>query len=80
MPHTPLRGGGANPNTRGQTVVGTTPDSRKSYSADHDVKIREDPTQHDGTGGGGVGLAEMRERKMAGQGLPSPQVWKRDDS
>lgn len=56
------------------TVAGTTPDSRRGNSADHNVKTRSDPTQHDGTGGGGVGVAEMRERKMEGRGQPSPQV------
>lgn len=56
------------------TVAGTSPESRKSNSADHNIKIRSDNTSHDGTGGGGVGVAEMRERKMEGKGLPSPQV------
>lgn len=43
---------------------------------DHDAKMRskEDAKQQDGTQGGGMGVKEMRERKMAGQGLPSPQV------
>jgi len=41
---------------------------------DHNVKTRENPNVHDGTWGGGVGVAEMRERKMEGRGLPSPQV------
>jgi hypothetical protein len=43
-------------------------------SADHNVATRSNPNEQDGTSGGGVGVAEMRERKMAGQGLPSPQV------
>ncbi len=44
--------------------------------ADHDVNVRstENAKSHDGTGGGGQGVAEMRERKMDGRGLPSPQV------
>ncbi len=46
-----------------------------SLTADHNPSLRssEDAKTHDGTRGGGVGVAEMRERKMAGQGLPSPQ-------
>lgn len=42
--------------------------------ADHNVKTRSNPNEQDGTSGGGVGVAEMRERKMKGMGLPSPQV------
>lgn len=45
-----------------------------SSAGDKDVKFRENAKEQDGTSGGGVGVAEMRERKMAGQGLPSPQV------
>ncbi|WVR05434.1 hypothetical protein IAU60_002450 [Kwoniella sp. DSM 27419] len=72
-PHPALKYGGAAPeNIKQQTVAGTSQQSRKSYSADHDIKTNSNPG-HDGTGGGGVGVAEMRERKMAGQGLPSPQ-------
>lgn len=41
---------------------------------DHSVSTRSNPNAHDGTSGGGVGVAEMRERKEKGQGLPSPQV------
>ncbi|EIW68005.1 hypothetical protein TREMEDRAFT_63889 [Tremella mesenterica DSM 1558] len=41
--------------------------------ADHNVSIRSNPKEQDGSAGGGQGLAEMRERKMRGQGGPSPQ-------
>lgn len=44
------------------------------HLADHNVKTRSNPDEQDGTSGGGVGVAEMRERKMKGMGLPSPQV------
>ena len=43
-------------------------------TADNSAKTRSNPNVHDGTSGGGVGVAEMRERKMEGRGLPSPQV------
>ena len=46
---------------------------------DHAVSTRANPNVQDGTAGGGVGVAEMRERKMQGQGLPSPQVSVRVD-
>jgi hypothetical protein len=70
-----LKYGGASPvDPSKPTVAGTTAESRGANSADHNVKTRSDATTQDGTGGGGVGVAEMRERKMAGQGLPSPQV------
>lgn len=75
QPHGGLRYGGASPvDPSKPTVAGTTPDSRRGNSADHNVKTRENANVHDGTGGGGVGVAEMRERKMDGRGLPSPQV------
>jgi hypothetical protein len=75
QPHTNLKYGGASPvDPSKPTVAGTTPDARRSNSADHNVKTRTDNSSHDGTGGGGVGVAEMRERKMEGRGLPSPQV------
>ncbi|KAL7424294.1 hypothetical protein Q5752_001884 [Cryptotrichosporon argae] len=74
QPHAPLKYGGAAPSKGSDaTVAGTTPESRKTYSADRDIKTRENPNVHDGTGGGGVGVKEMRERKEAGQGLPSKQ-------
>ncbi|ORX33826.1 hypothetical protein BD324DRAFT_638754 [Kockovaella imperatae] len=74
MPRGPQREGGANfNNPLHPTVAGTTPESRRTGSADHNPTFRDDPNVHDGTSGGGVGLAEMRERKMKGQGLPSPQ-------
>ncbi len=38
------------------------------------MEIRANPKEQDGTSGGGVGVAEMRERKMEGRGVPSPQV------
>ncbi|OCF36368.1 hypothetical protein I316_01615 [Kwoniella heveanensis BCC8398] len=73
-PHPALKYGGAAPgDDKTTTVAGTSQQSRKSYSADHDVKTRDNPKGQDGTNGGGVGVAEMRERKMQGQGLPSPQ-------
>lgn len=75
QPHGGIKYGGASPvDPTKPSVAGTTPESRKGYSADHNVKTRSDPTVHDGTSGGGVGVAEMRERKMDGRGLPSPQV------
>lgn len=75
QPHGGIKHGGASPvDPSKPSVAGTTPESRKGYSADHNVKTRSDPTVHDGTRGGGVGVAEMRERKMEGKGLPSPQV------
>lgn len=55
-------------------MAGTTPESRRGNSADHNVSTRSDAKTQDGTAGGGVGVAEMRERKMAGMGQPSPQV------
>ncbi|WVQ69790.1 hypothetical protein V866_008045 [Kwoniella sp. B9012] len=68
-PHPALRYGGAAPgDPKSTTVAGQPESSRKSHSAEHDVKTRDDPSAS-----GGVGLAEMRERKMKGQGLPSPQ-------
>lgn len=39
-----------------------------------DVAADHNPPTHDGSGKGGVGVSEMRERKMQGQGLPSKQV------
>jgi hypothetical protein len=42
------------------------------------MRSKSDAKQQDGTQGGGMGVKEMRERKMAGQGLPSPQVSGRD--
>lgn len=42
-------------------------------TVDHSPKLRENGKEQDGTQGGGVGVAEMRERKMEGRGLPSPQ-------
>jgi hypothetical protein len=75
QPHGGIKYGGASPvDPTKPSVAGTTPESRKGYSADHNVKTRSDPNVHDGTSGGGVGVAEMRERKMDGRGLPSPQV------
>jgi hypothetical protein len=75
QPHTGLKYGGASPiDPTKASVAGTSPESRRGNSADHNVKTRTDTTSHDGTGGGGVGVAEMRERKMEGKGLPSPQV------
>ena len=75
QPHTNLKYGGASPvDPSKPTVAGTTPESRRGNSADHNVKTRTDTSSHDGTGGGGVGVAEMRERKMEGRGIPSPQV------
>jgi hypothetical protein len=42
---------------------------------DVDVDVADhNPATHDGSGKGGVGVSEMRERKMQGQGLPSKQV------
>ncbi|WVQ99008.1 hypothetical protein IAU59_006140 [Kwoniella sp. CBS 9459] len=73
-PHPALKEGGAAPGSdTTTTVAGTSAQSRKSYSADHDIKTRDNAKGQDGTNGGGVGVAEMRERKMQGQGLPSPQ-------
>jgi hypothetical protein len=75
QPHSGLKYGGASPvDPSKPTVAGTSPESRRGNSADHNVKTRTDTKSHDGTGGGGVGVAEMRERKMEGKGLPSPQV------
>lgn len=76
-PHPSLHSGGASPVDPGaKTVAGTSAQGRKGNSADPDVKIRsaEDARKHDGSGGGGVGVKEMKERKAAGQGLPSAQV------
>jgi hypothetical protein len=42
------------------------------------MRSKSDAKQQDGSQGGGMGVKEMRERKMAGQGLPSPQVSGRD--
>jgi len=69
-------GGSTATSAEAPTIAGASPDARRGNSVDHDVKLRSksDAKQHDGTGGGGMGVAEMRERKMAGQGLPSPQV------
>lgn len=53
-------------------------DDSADVVADHNVKTRSNPKEQDGTSGGGVGVAEMRERKMEGRGLPSPQVCWRD--
>lgn len=75
QPHGGLKYGGASPvDPSKPTVAGTSAESRRGNSADHNVKTRDDAKTQDGTAGGGVGVAEMRERKMAGQGLPSPQV------
>lgn len=43
-------------------------------AVDRNASTRSNPKEQDGTSGGGVGVAEMRERKMEGRGLPSPQV------
>ncbi|WWC89829.1 uncharacterized protein L201_004757 [Kwoniella dendrophila CBS 6074] len=68
-PHPNLSYGGASPgNQTSTTVAGQPGSSRKSHSAEHDVKTRDDPTAKSGQG-----LAEMRERKEKGMGLPSPQ-------
>ncbi|WWD16194.1 hypothetical protein CI109_100619 [Kwoniella shandongensis] len=71
-PHPALKYGGASPgNASTQSIAGTSAASRKSYSADHDVKTAT--PNLDGSNGGGVGVAEMRERKEKGMGGPSPQ-------
>ncbi|WWC69196.1 uncharacterized protein I206_103132 [Kwoniella pini CBS 10737] len=68
-PHPALKYGGAAPgDQKSTTVAGQSESSRKSHSAEHDVKTREDPTASSGQG-----LAQMRERKEKGMGLPSPQ-------
>ncbi|WRT67403.1 uncharacterized protein IL334_004374 [Kwoniella shivajii] len=68
-PHPALHHGGSSPSDReGPTVAGQTGSSRKSHSAEHDVKTQDNPS-----GQAGQGLAQMRERKMEGKGLPSPQ-------
>ncbi|KAI5451822.1 hypothetical protein NCC49_001468 [Naganishia albida] len=75
-PHPSLHHGGASPvDPSAQTVAGTSSYGRSGNSADPDVKTRstEDAKKHDGSGGGGVGVKEMKERKAAGQGLPSSQ-------
>ncbi|ORY29978.1 hypothetical protein BCR39DRAFT_564983 [Naematelia encephala] len=74
-PHTALRYGGSSLTSKDDapSVAGTSPESRKGYSADHDIKTRSNAKEQDGSSGGGVGVAEMRERKMEGRGLPSPQ-------
>ncbi|KAK8869545.1 hypothetical protein IAR55_000112 [Kwoniella newhampshirensis] len=71
-PHPALKYGGSAPgDPKSQTVAGTSAASRQSYSADHDVKTVT--PNSDGSNGGGNGVAEMRERKEKGMGLPSPQ-------
>ncbi|KAJ9104233.1 hypothetical protein QFC19_004050 [Naganishia cerealis] len=75
-PHPSLAYGGASPvDPEAKTVAGTSSQGRKGNSADPDVKLRstEDAKKQDGSGGGGVGVKEMKERKAAGQGLPSAQ-------
>ncbi|KAJ9119549.1 hypothetical protein QFC22_003258 [Naganishia vaughanmartiniae] len=75
-PHPSLGYGGASPvDPEAKTVAGTSQQARKGNSADPDIKIRstEDAKKQDGSGGGGVGVKEMKERKAAGQGLPSAQ-------
>ncbi|WWC60843.1 uncharacterized protein I303_103419 [Kwoniella dejecticola CBS 10117] len=68
-PHPALRYGGAAPGSQTSTTVAGQPgSSRKSHSAEHDVKTRDDPTASSGQG-----LEQMRERKEKGMGLPSPQ-------
>ena len=76
-PAPPLHTGGSSPSSaNAPTIAGASPDARRGNSVDHDAPMRskEDAKQQDGTQGGGMGVKEMRERKMAGQGLPSPQV------
>ncbi|GHJ86752.1 hypothetical protein NliqN6_3154 [Naganishia liquefaciens] len=73
-PHPSLHHGGASPvDPSAPTVAGTSASGRAGNSADPDVKTRGDGGRaQDGSGGGGVGVKEMKERKAAGQGLPSP--------
>ncbi|KAK4684558.1 hypothetical protein P7C73_g5618, partial [Tremellales sp. Uapishka_1] len=73
-PHPSLAYGGASPiKNDSPTVAGTTAAGRRGNSGDTDAKMRSNPKEQDGSEGGGNGLAEMRERKMEGRGLPSPQ-------
>lgn len=75
-PHPSLHHGGASPvDPHAKTVAGTSAAGRAGNSADPDVKLRSDGGKaQDGSGSGGVGVKEMKERKAAGQGLPSSQV------
>ncbi|KAK1925123.1 hypothetical protein DB88DRAFT_488018 [Papiliotrema laurentii] len=71
---TPYRHGGSQTNDLTKpNVAGTSAQATKSNTVDRDAPTRSNPNVHDGSAGGGVGVAEMRERKMQGQGLPSPQ-------
>jgi hypothetical protein len=77
----PLHTGGSTATSASApTIAGASAESRRSGSVDHEAPMRSksDAKQQDGSQGGGMGVKEMRERKMAGQGLPSPQVSGRD--
>lgn len=76
-PVPPLHTGGSTATSASApTIAGASAESRRSGSVDHEAPMRSksDAKQQDGSQGGGMGVKEMRERKMAGQGLPSPQV------